>query len=106
MGRTPRRKQRRLGKKLRQIRLKLKLSQSEIVWHMGLSKELARNNVSNYEQDKREPSLYVLLRYARLAGLCLDVIVDDDQGIPKKLPSIPIHDSVTRSVKDRSRSRK
>ncbi len=105
MGRTPRRKQRRLGKKLRQIRLKLKLSQSEIVWHMGLSKELTRNNVSNYEKDKREPSLYVLLRYARLAGLCLDVIVDDEEDLPKELPSTPIHVGFMQSAKDR-RSRK
>jgi transcriptional regulator with XRE-family HTH domain len=105
MGRTPRRKQRRLGKKLRQIRLKLKLSQSEIIWQMGLSKDLTRNNVSNYEKDKREPSLYVLLRYARLVGLCLDVIVDDEQDLPRELPSTPIHDGFMRSAKDR-RSRK
>jgi transcriptional regulator with XRE-family HTH domain len=72
---------------------------------LGLSKELTRNNVSNYEKDKREPSLYVLLGYARLAGLWLDVNVDDEQDLPRELPSTPIHDGFMQSAKDR-RSRK
>ncbi|MFN2531694.1 MAG: helix-turn-helix domain-containing protein [Pyrinomonadaceae bacterium] len=97
MGRPPRRKQLRLAKKLLAIRLKLNLSQSEIVRKLGLSDELGRNNVSNFEQDKRIPSLFVLLRYARLAGVCMELIVDDELELPERLPNVPAHDSSCRS---------
>jgi transcriptional regulator with XRE-family HTH domain len=94
MGRYPRRKQRRLGEKLTQIRETLDLSQSEILWRLGLNEEFTRTNISNYETDHREPPLYVLLQYARLAGVCLDAIVDDDVDLPKKLPATPTHRGV------------
>ena len=94
MGRHPRRKQQRLGAKLAQIRETLKLSQSEILWHLGLNKEFSRSNISNYETDHREPPLYVLLQYARLAGVCLDAIVDDNVDLPKRLPASPTHRGV------------
>jgi transcriptional regulator with XRE-family HTH domain len=91
MGRIPRRKQRRVGEKLRQIRHAFDLSQNEILRRTGLAEEVTRNNISNYELDEREPPLFVLLRYARLAGVCLDVIVDDDLDLPRRLPSSPVH---------------
>ncbi|MBA2524941.1 MAG: helix-turn-helix transcriptional regulator [Pyrinomonadaceae bacterium] len=94
MGRYPRRKQRRLGEKLRQIREAFKLSQTEILWRLGLDEEFTRTNISNYEQDHREPPLYVLLHYAHLAGICLDAIVDDDVDLPKTLPATPTHRGV------------
>jgi|SRR5882724_969887 transcriptional regulator with XRE-family HTH domain len=94
MGKYPRRKQRRLGAKLRQIRETLNLSQTEILRRLGLEEEFTRTNISNYEQDHREPPLYVLLQYARLAGICLDAIVDDDVDVPKKLPATPTHRGV------------
>ena len=97
MGKNPRRRQRQLSDKLRQIRESLKLSQNEILLRMGLSEELTRNIISNYEHGHREPPLHVLLQYAHLAGLCLDVLVDDDLEVPKRLPSVPKH----RGVKER-----
>ena len=100
MGRYPRRRQRRLGSKLREIRDALKLSQSEIVRHLGLTDEFTRTNISNYEQDEREPPLFVLLEYARVAGVCLDVLVDDRIELPKRIPSTPVHQPVAiRSAK-------
>lgn len=98
MGRYPRRKQRRLGAKLREIRETFKLSQNEILWRLGLDEEFTRTNISNYEQDHREPPLYVLLQYARLAGVCLDAIVDDDVDLPKRLPTTPKHRGVKSSA--------
>jgi transcriptional regulator with XRE-family HTH domain len=53
MGKNPRRKPRLLPDKLRQIRESLKLSQSELLWRMGLGEELTRNIVSNYELGHR-----------------------------------------------------
>jgi len=94
MGKYPRRKQKRLGEKLLQIRETLNLSQNEMLWRLGLSEDYARTIVSNYEQDHREPPLYVLLQYARLAGVCLDAIVDDDVDLPKTLPATPKHRGV------------
>ena len=91
MGKYPRRKQKRLGEKLRQIRETLNLSQNEMLWRLGLSEDYSRTIISNYEQDHREPPLFVLLGYARLAGVCLDAIVDDDVDVPKTLPATPKH---------------
>ena len=101
MGKYPRRKQKRLGEKLLQIRETLKLSQSEILWHLGLSEDYSRTIISNYEQAHREPPLFVLLGYARLAGLCLDAIVDDDVDLPKKFPATPTHQGVKISTRRR-----
>jgi transcriptional regulator with XRE-family HTH domain len=42
--------------------------------------------VSQYELGTREPPLPVLLKYARLAGVIMDVLVDDEMDLPKKLP--------------------
>jgi transcriptional regulator with XRE-family HTH domain len=94
MGKYPRRKQKRLGEKLLQIRETLKLSQNEMLWNLGLGENYSRTIVSNYEQDHREPPLFVLLEYARLSGVCLDAIVDDDVDLPKKLPATPKHRGV------------
>jgi transcriptional regulator with XRE-family HTH domain len=100
MGRYPRRRQRRLGEKLRQIRDALGLSQSQIVHRLGSADEFTRTNISNYEQDEREPPLFVLLEYARLAGICLDVLVDDKLDLPRVIPSTPLHHPTpTRSTK-------
>ena len=102
MGKYPRRKQRHLADKLLQIRLSLNLSQNEILRHLGLDEEFSRTNISNYELDQREPPLFVLLQYAHLSGVCLDVLVDDDLELPKRLPSVPAHFGVqTRSIKRR-----
>ena|SRR5215211_3801721 len=94
MGKHARRKQRRLADKLLRIRQSLNLSQNEILWQMGLDEEFTRTNISNYELGQREPPLYVLLQYAHLAGLCLDVLVDDELEVPKRLPSVPTHRGV------------
>jgi transcriptional regulator with XRE-family HTH domain len=104
MGKYPRRKQERLAEKLQQIRLALGLSQNEILRHLGLE-DLYRTNISNYELGEREPPLYVLLQYARAAGICLDVLVDDECDIPKSLPSTPKHEGIKQTSISRSKKR-
>ena len=91
MGKYPRRKQKRLPEKLLQIRLALGLSQNEVLRAIGAEDDLYRTNISNYELGEREPPLFVLLGYARIAGICLDVLVDDELDLPAKLPSKPKH---------------
>jgi transcriptional regulator with XRE-family HTH domain len=91
MGRATREKPARLAAKLVQIRQALGLSQDDIIRVMGLTERLSRDDVSKYERGVREPSLLVLLRYAKAAGVCLDVIADDELKLPDKLPRKPKH---------------
>jgi transcriptional regulator with XRE-family HTH domain len=85
MGRTSREKPERLAEQLIQIRVALGLSQSEVLTRMGLTERLNRDDVSKYERGVREPSLPVLLRYARMAGISTDVLIDDELDLPEKL---------------------
>jgi transcriptional regulator with XRE-family HTH domain len=71
-----RRRPKRLAEKLLQIRSALGLCPSEMGMRLGV--ELPHRNISNYERDKSEPSLTVLLAYARVASVPLEHIVDDE----------------------------
>lgn len=93
MGRGAREKPMRLGEKLAHIRSVLKLSQDGILRHLGLDERLTREDISKYERGLREPSLLTLLRYAQAAGICSDVLINDDLSLPAKLPSKPNHKS-------------
>lgn len=87
MGRKPRAKPERLASKLLAIREALGLSQGELV--KRLDADIDAKHVSKFELDEREPNLIVLLCYARLAGVSLDVLVDDELDLPAKLPAKP-----------------
>jgi transcriptional regulator with XRE-family HTH domain len=87
MGKASRQKPKYLGEKLRQIRLSLGLSQSEMLRRLEIDEEGYRNYISDFENDKREPPLPVLLRYARIANVWMDVLVDDGLELPEKIPS-------------------
>jgi transcriptional regulator with XRE-family HTH domain len=91
MGRAARLRVTRLAEKLLEIRIKLGLSQNELIKRMGLEDVIYQSSISGYESGEREPPLPILLIYARVAGVCLDVIVDDDLKLPVKLPSKPKH---------------
>jgi transcriptional regulator with XRE-family HTH domain len=91
MGTRPRRKPERLAEKLRQIRDTFGLSQSEMLKRLEADDLIAYNEISKYELGLREPTLLVLLRYARAAGVCVDVLIDDRLDLPAKLPSAPKH---------------
>ena len=91
MGTRARHKPGRLADKLRQIRAALGLSQNEMIKRMGAEKMIAQNTISEYELGKREPPLRILLRYAQAAGVCTDVLIDDELDLPAKLPAKPKH---------------
>ena len=86
MGTRPRHKPERLGNKLLQIRSALGLSQSELLRRLEADEDLTYHRISEYESGKREPPLWILLSYARLAAVHLEDIVDDELDLPKKLP--------------------
>jgi transcriptional regulator with XRE-family HTH domain len=67
-----------LPKKLALIRIRLGLSQVELVEALNYAKSpLYASQISNFEQGKREPPLMVLLAYARLAGVSVECLIDD-----------------------------
>ena len=81
-----RRRPRRLAGKLLHIRTTLGLSQAELHKHLGVEEDIPYNRILDYELDKNEPSLFVLLEYARIAGVHLEEIVDDRLDLPGSLP--------------------
>jgi len=83
MGRNTRPRPRRLARKLRQIRESLGLTQAEMVKSLRL-KGIYQGHVSEYERGVREPPYPVLLKYARLAGVSTDVLIDDKLNLREK----------------------
>ena len=84
MGHTQEKPQR-LASKLCQIREAFGLSQNEMVRRLGLAGKLSRARLSQFETGAREPGLLVLLKYARAAKVSMDVLVDDELDLPRKL---------------------
>lgn len=76
MGRAKRLRPKHLGKKLRQIREILELSQMGMAEALGFP-TVHPTNISGYETGKREPPYPVLLKYARLVGISTDALIDD-----------------------------
>ena len=83
---NPRPRPLRLAEKLRQIRIGLGLSQTQMLERLGYSDSMHYGRISEYEQDKREPSLMILLAYARAASIHVEDIINDDFDLPRKLP--------------------
>ena len=94
MGKGPRAKPVRLGEKLLQIREALGLSQNGMAKHLGVAETVPGKKIAEYEIGRREPSLLVLLRYARAAGVPMDDLVDD--GIELRLKVRAIRTQKTR----------
>jgi transcriptional regulator with XRE-family HTH domain len=94
MGRATPAKPKRLSEKLLQIRHALGLSQNEMLRRLGLPDRLLQTSISGYERGARDPSLLVLLEYAQVAGVYVDVLIDDDLNLPKKLPANPKSEGV------------
>jgi transcriptional regulator with XRE-family HTH domain len=86
-----RRRPKRLAEKLLQIRLALGLSQTEMHRQLNVEDEIPYTRISDYELDKGEPTLMILLRYARVAGVSMEALVDDELDLPEKLPSRTKH---------------
>jgi len=87
MARGPREKPERLSEKLLTIRQMLGLSQTEMLKRLGAEDRMAYHRISEFESGKGEPSLPILLRYARLIGVSTDVLIDDELDLPQKLPA-------------------
>lgn len=87
MGTARRPRPERLAEKLLQIRLGLRLSQSEMLRRLDVKTvKLHAPHISGYESGKREPPLQVLLEYARAAGVPVELLIDDERELPSRLP--------------------
>lgn len=87
MGRKPRIKPERLAEKLSQVRNALGLSQSELLRRLGFEDAIDYRRISEFELGEAEPPLPVLLQYARVAGIHMEDLVDDELDLPAKLPA-------------------
>ena len=96
---NPRPRPMRLAEKLLQIRSGLGLSQTQMLDRLGLGEIMHYGRISEYEQDKREPTLMTLLAYAHAAGVHLEDIVDDNLELPRKLPGTVNYRGITRRSK-------
>lgn len=103
MGRGSRPKPARLPEKLLKLRNAFGLSQNEMIRRLGLTDELYQYDISALERGVREPPLPVLLKYAQVAGVWVDVLIDDELDLPERLPCTPKHEGLKRK---RTSSRK
>lgn len=103
MGKGSRQKPERLAEKLRDIRLALGLSQTEMHSRLRLEDEVEYTNISKYELGRNEPPLTTLLRYARVAGVHLEDIVDDELDLPDRLPGKVRYEGIKRSSPSRKK---
>src|ERR1051325_10972163 len=81
MGQTKRQRPKRLAEKLLPIRLTRGLSQSQLPRQLKTVRSNAR--ISEYERGLREPDMITVLRYARVAGVRMESLVDDDMGVDR-----------------------
>jgi transcriptional regulator with XRE-family HTH domain len=95
MGRGKRYQPKRLAEKLIEIRNRLDLNQSQMFKRLGgTPSKIYASHISSYEQGTREPPLDVLLQYARIAGVPMEILIDDELDLPEILPSQKVYEWV------------
>ena len=87
MGRRQRPRPKRLADKLRHVRELLGLTQEQMADRLKhVESPPQPGHVSEFERGKREPSLLYLLAVVRLAGVTIEMLVDDEFDLPDRLP--------------------
>jgi transcriptional regulator with XRE-family HTH domain len=92
-----------LAEKLLHIRTSMGLSQNQMIGRMGLQDELLREEVSDFERNKRVPSLDVVLQYARAVNVSVEALIDDELSLPEILPASPKSEGIRRKKPPRSK---
>lgn len=88
MGRAQRPRPIHLAEKLLQLRLSLGLTQQQMLERLDYRHSpLAAGHISDFELGRREPPLPLLLRYARMAEIALEILADDELALPPHLLS-------------------
>ena len=89
MGRAKRMERhapKRLGEKLLKIRESFGVTQAAFLERLRNPEAITQKSISDYERGRREPPLLILLRYARIANVFLEVLVDDSLDLPNAIP--------------------
>lgn len=76
----------RIGEKLLAIRRKLGLSQYQLA--QRINPDMYYGRISDYELGKRQPNVLIMLDYARLAGIHIDDLVDDEIDFNSQFPQL------------------
>lgn len=87
MGRAKRMRPARLGEKLLAIRQHFDCSLAQMAEKLSNEEfDVSRTAIAQYELNHNEPSLPILLRYARLTGITIDVLADDKLELSDYFP--------------------
>ena len=114
MGRNAHHTPAQLASKLLQIRLKLGLSQNQMIRRLGFHGQLIQSHISAYEQEneklRRVPPPSVLLAYARTisttgGGEFLEAMLDDEMDLPDVLPADPNKNKPRKKTPSRTKKR-
>lgn len=96
MGRRARYIPVRLPEKLIQIRKALGLTQQEMLERLDLPEGILQTSISQYERGKIEPPIFVLLRYADIANVWVEVLLRNELDLPDKIPTQVKHEGIKR----------
>lgn len=105
MGRGTRIRPTRLPEKLLYIRNTLGDTQEEMARRLAFP-QITREYVSGFELGTREPPLPVLLRLAEIAGVYVDVLIDDELDMPENLSSETKSAGIRRASTSKGKSRR
>jgi hypothetical protein len=65
---------------------------------LGASESSSAARISEYESGVREPSLWMLLAYGRVARVHVEALIDDEAALPDTLPGSFIFTRVRRQL--------
>lgn len=101
MGRASRKRYvpARLGEKFLQIRAALNLTQQSMLERLALPPEFTQSNISAYERGTKEPPVFVIMKYAEVANVWMDVLVWDSLDLPHVIPSRRKHEGLKRKTR-------
>lgn len=80
MARYKRKGPKKLAGKLREIRLRMEMTQQEVADRIGTDV----SSISRFERGIREPSLLEILQYSYLSGVAVELLIDDKRGLAPK----------------------
>lgn len=102
----PRWRPKRLAEKLLHIRNALHHTQSGLHKALGIEEEEIQSaRISDYETNKFDPPLPVLVEYARLARVHMEDIADDRVDLPETLPGDVVREAWSRPRPKRAPSK-
>jgi transcriptional regulator with XRE-family HTH domain len=80
MARYRRKSPKKLGSKMREVRLHLGMTQEEVAKYLGTDS----GAISRFERGLRDPSLLEILAFSRMSGVGVEVLIDDKQRLVRK----------------------